>query len=124
MAGASTDSYRERERLDRLSVSDIFESIILTCSDTQLFTGAAYALTLRYWGGCTITAYHYDIVSNMMLLTTATHLMSVTMVRDYWKYQFLAIVRIVCITGVFVVTYVSAWESCASSSLDSCQPAA
>jgi hypothetical protein len=94
----------KRDQVDRMSVSEILEAIILACSDTQLFTGAAYALTLRYYEGCNITAYHYNIVANMMLLTTATHLMSVTMVRDYWRFQILALVRILCITGAFLVT--------------------
>ncbi|KAI1343663.1 hypothetical protein F5Y15DRAFT_172649 [Xylariaceae sp. FL0016] len=86
------------------SVSDILETLVLSCSDQQVFTGAAYALTLRYWRGCDISAYHYNIVANMMLLTCATHLMSVTIVRNYWKYPLLAIIRILAISGVFIVT--------------------
>lgn len=69
-----------------------------------MFTGAAYALTLRYWKGCTISAYHYNLIANMMLLTCATHLMSVTIVRNYWKYPWLALFRVICISGVFIVT--------------------
>ncbi|KAK8087406.1 hypothetical protein PG994_002380 [Apiospora phragmitis] len=97
----------EEEKLsqpDRVSVSDILESMVLSCSDQQVFTGAAYALTLRYWQGCTISAYHYNVVANMMLLSCATHLMSVTIVRNYWRYRVLAFLRVLCITGVFVVT--------------------
>ncbi|KAI1371747.1 hypothetical protein F4677DRAFT_450092 [Hypoxylon crocopeplum] len=92
------------ERGDRTSFSDILETLVLACSDQQVFTGAAYALTLRYWRGCTISAYHYNIVANMMLLTCATHLMSVTIVRNYWKFPWLAILRVLCITCVFIVT--------------------
>jgi hypothetical protein len=69
-----------------------------------VFTGASYAITLRYWRGCSISAYHYNLVANMLLLTCATHLMSITIVRNYWKYPFLALLRIICITGVFIVT--------------------
>ena len=78
--------------------------MVIACSDQQVFTGGAYALTLRYWKGCTISAYHYNLIANMMLLTCATHLMSVTIVRNYWKYPWLAILRIICISGVFIVT--------------------
>jgi hypothetical protein len=77
---------------------------VLSCSDQQVFTGGAYALTLRYWKGCTISAYHYNIVANMMLLTCATHLMSVTIVRDYWRYTWLAVLRVLVISAVFLVT--------------------
>lgn len=40
----------------------------------------------------------------MMLLTCTTHLMSVTLVRNYWQYPWLAALRVVCVTGVFVFT--------------------
>ncbi|KAI1471806.1 uncharacterized protein F4812DRAFT_415549 [Daldinia caldariorum] len=40
----------------------------------------------------------------MMLLTCATHLMSVTIVRNYWKFPFLALLRVIIITSVFTVT--------------------
>ncbi|OTB04540.1 hypothetical protein M426DRAFT_152309 [Hypoxylon sp. CI-4A] len=89
---------------ERTSFSDILETLVLACSDQQVFTGAAYAITLRYWRGCTISAYHYNIVANMMLLTCATHLISVTIVRNYWKFPWLALLRVVSITFVFIVT--------------------
>ncbi|KAH6884852.1 hypothetical protein B0T10DRAFT_409454 [Thelonectria olida] len=85
-------------------VSEIFQAMVLSCSDAQIFTGAAYALTLRYFRGCTITAYHYNIVANLMLLTCATHLMAITVVRNYWEYAWLALFRVICKTGVFLVT--------------------
>jgi len=40
----------------------------------------------------------------MMLLTCATHLMSVTIVRDYWRYPWLAFLRILVVTGLFLIT--------------------
>ncbi|KAK8076980.1 hypothetical protein PG996_003150 [Apiospora saccharicola] len=100
-------SPQPRERLkkpDRISLTDILESILLPCSDQQIFTGAAYAMTLRYYQGCTISAYHYNIVANMLLISCATHLMSVTIVRHYWRYPLVAMLRVVCITGVFIAT--------------------
>ncbi|KAK8108211.1 uncharacterized protein PG998_010224 [Apiospora kogelbergensis] len=101
----STRSEEEKRRdPDRISFTDILESLVLTCSDQQVFTGAAYALTLRYWQGCKISAYHYNIVGNMMLISCATHLLSVTIVRHYWRYPALAFLRVLCITGVFTVT--------------------
>ncbi|KAI0131523.1 hypothetical protein F4814DRAFT_406364 [Daldinia grandis] len=95
---------QKRERQYHTSFSDILETLVLACSDQQVFTGAAYALALRYWRGCTISAYHYNIVANMMLLTCATHLVSVTIVRNYWKFPWLAALRVLSITAVFVIT--------------------
>jgi hypothetical protein len=87
-----------------ISISEPLESLVVSCSDQQVFTGGAYALTLRYWKGCSITAYHYSIVANMMLLTCATHLLSIAIVRNYWRYPWLAILRILIVTGVFTFT--------------------
>jgi hypothetical protein len=76
----------------------------MSCSDQQIFTSAAYAITLKYAQGCSISAYHYNIVGNMMLMTCATHLMSVTVVSQYWKHPLLAIVRILVVTGLYIAT--------------------
>ncbi|KAH7233576.1 hypothetical protein BKA59DRAFT_518009 [Fusarium tricinctum] len=85
-------------------ISKICQGMVLSCSDAQIFTGAAYASTLRYFRGCTITAYHYNVVANLMLLTCATHLMAITVVRNYWEYAWLALLRVICKTGVFLFT--------------------
>jgi hypothetical protein len=84
--------------------ADMFELIILSCSDQQIFTSGAYALTLRYAQGCIISAYHYNIVANAMLITCATHLMSVTVVSKYWKHKLVAVFRILLVTGLYIVT--------------------
>ncbi|KAH6686430.1 hypothetical protein F5X68DRAFT_276446 [Plectosphaerella plurivora] len=86
------------------SLSELFETVILSCSDQQVFTGGAYAISLRYWKSCTITAYHYNVIAKMLLLTCATHLMSIAIVRYYWRYKFLALVRVLVVIGVFIVT--------------------
>ncbi|KAH8647147.1 hypothetical protein BX600DRAFT_518432 [Xylariales sp. PMI_506] len=97
--------------------SDVLESLVQACSDQQIFTGAAYALTLRYYQGCTITAYHYNVVANLLLISCATHLMSVTIIRNYWKYPVLALVRVLCVSGVFVLTGVLLSNQNASSAI-------
>ncbi|KAK0641829.1 hypothetical protein B0T16DRAFT_461858 [Cercophora newfieldiana] len=95
---------KKRKRHCDLSLSELCEALVLSCSDTQIFTGGAYAMTLRYFKGCSIIAYHYDIVANLMLLTCATHLMSITIVRNYWQWPWLGILRTLICTGVFIVT--------------------
>jgi hypothetical protein len=82
----SRSSRDREEHSGRASKSQILEKIILACSDQQVFTGGAYALTLRYWRGCDVSAYHYNVVSNMLLLSCATHLMSISLCSHYWKY--------------------------------------
>lgn len=78
--------------------------MILACSDQQIFTGGAYAITLRYWRGCDISAYHYNVVSNMLLLSCATHLMSISLCSHYWRYPWISWIRVTIMTGLFIVT--------------------
>lgn len=40
----------------------------------------------------------------MLLLTCATHLMAVTIVRNYWQHPWLGLLRAICISGVFIFT--------------------
>ena len=49
------------------SVSDMLETIVIACSDQQLFTGGAYALAVRYFKGCSVSAYHYNVLVNGLL---------------------------------------------------------
>lgn len=93
-----------REKPFTFSFAGLLEAFVINCSDQQIFTGCAYAVTLRYVAGCTISAYHYDIVANMLLVTCATHLTAVTVSRNYWQDAIPAIVRIAITFVVYTVT--------------------
>lgn len=80
------------------------EALIITCSDQQVFTGGAYAIALRYAKACSVSAYHYNIVANILLVTCATHLMAVTTARHYWEHPWVSSLRVVVTTLVFIVT--------------------
>jgi len=86
------------------SVSDILETIVISCSDQQLFTGGAYALTVRYFKGCAVSAYHYNILTSGLLITCATHLVAVTVVMNYWRYPIMACLRVAITVLIFIVT--------------------
>lgn len=88
----------------QISIAGIIEALIVTCSDQQVFTGGAYAITLRYAKACSVSAYHYNIVANILLVTCATHLMAVTVARHYWQHPYLGVLRITVTTLVFVIT--------------------
>ncbi|KXX74659.1 hypothetical protein MMYC01_209265 [Madurella mycetomatis] len=97
---------REEKELKnwKFSVSCILESLIATCSDQQVFTGGAYAITLRYAKACTVSAYHYNVVANILLVTCATHLMAVTVSRHYWEHVYVGVLRITVTTLVYIIT--------------------
>ncbi|KAK7457732.1 hypothetical protein Landi51_01865 [Colletotrichum acutatum] len=88
----------------KFSRSKFFQALVISCSDQQVFTGGAYLVTIRFWAGCSITAYHYNIVANMLLITCATHLMSVVISKNYFERFFLACLRVCFITAVFAMT--------------------
>ncbi len=87
-----------------MSIAGITEALIITCSDQQVFTGGAYAIALRYAKACSVSAYHYNIVANILLVTCATHLMAVTAARHYWEHPFVGCLRISVTTLVFIIT--------------------
>ncbi|KAM7187724.1 hypothetical protein V8F20_010861 [Naviculisporaceae sp. PSN 640] len=99
-----TENFRLADRLGKWHISELCEELVIGVSDTQVFTGGAYAIALRYFKGCTTTAYHYDVVVMMMLMTCTTHMLSVTIVRNYWRWGFLSGARVIVCTGVFIVT--------------------
>ncbi|KAJ2899839.1 hypothetical protein MKZ38_002781 [Zalerion maritima] len=85
-------------------VREILDSFMMSCSDQQVFTGGAFALTLRYYRACLITAYHYNIIAGMLLLTCATHLLSIVLIRNYFKYWMIAVCRLGLIGVAFAAT--------------------
>jgi hypothetical protein len=96
---------REKEIKNwQISIAGIIEALIVTCSDQQVFTGGAYAITLRYAKACSVSAYHYNIVANILLVTCATHLMAITISRHYWQHPYVGVLRITVTTLVFVIT--------------------
>jgi hypothetical protein len=99
-----TPSREKTLRNWQLSIAGIIEALIVTCSDQQVFTGGAYAITLRYAKACSISAYHYNIVANILLVTCATHLMAITVARHYWKHPFVGVLRIAVTSLLFIIT--------------------
>ncbi|KAK4198767.1 hypothetical protein QBC40DRAFT_89686 [Triangularia verruculosa] len=91
-------------RKRKASISSILEELIISCSDQQVFTGGAYAITLRYAKACTVSVYHYNIVSNILLVTCATHLMAVTVSSNYWEHRFVGGLRLAVTSLVYIIT--------------------
>ena len=87
-----------------MSISKFVEVLIISFSDQQVFTGGAYAITLRYVTGCTVSAYHYNVVGNLLLVTCATHLMAVTVSRNYWEHRYMSLLRILVTFLLYLAT--------------------
>jgi len=62
----------------------LLEPLALSLSDQQLATGLALCIsTLFTREACTITAYHYDIICGLVVISMTTHLVSTLSVRGY-----------------------------------------
>ncbi|KAK3401693.1 hypothetical protein B0T20DRAFT_450676 [Sordaria brevicollis] len=88
----------------QLSIGGFFEMLIISCSDQQIFTGAAYAITMRFAKACSISAYHYNVISNMLLLTCATHLLTLLVSKHYWEHPWVAGIRTVATALLYLAT--------------------
>ncbi|KAK3492785.1 uncharacterized protein B0T23DRAFT_442553 [Neurospora hispaniola] len=88
----------------QLSIGGFFEMLIISCSDQQIFTGAAYAITMRFAKACSISAYHYNVIANMLLITCATHLLTLLVSKHYWEHPWVAGIRTVATGLLYLAT--------------------
>lgn len=74
--------------------SRVLSKNLLALSDTQLLTGLAVQFTalLKH---CSLSVYHFRIVTELAFLTTVTHLLTVVALRNYFvKYPWVNLPRI------------------------------
>ncbi|KAF2627942.1 hypothetical protein BU25DRAFT_305275, partial [Macroventuria anomochaeta] len=63
--------------------SRVLSKNLLAFSDTQLLTGLAIQFTAMI-KHCSMSVYHFRIVTDLAFLTTVTHLLTVVALRDYF----------------------------------------
>ncbi|KAF1951900.1 hypothetical protein CC80DRAFT_495781 [Byssothecium circinans] len=74
--------------------SRVLSRNLLALADTQLVTGLAiqFVALLQH---CTLSVYHFQIVTELAFLTTVTHLLTVVTLRNYFvKYRWINLPRI------------------------------
>jgi len=79
----------------------VFEAAVVSCSDTQILTGLAFG-ACTYFQQCKISAYHYDIVEDLLLMTCATHMVTFSAVRN--NFQLVSILRLACVATIYGIT--------------------
>ncbi|KAL5115301.1 hypothetical protein ACEQ8H_006814 [Pleosporales sp. CAS-2024a] len=75
--------------------SRVLSKNLLAFSDTQLLTGLAIQFTglLKH---CSISVYHWKIITELAFLTTVTHLLTVIALRNYFvKHRWINLPRII-----------------------------
>ncbi|KAF2635320.1 hypothetical protein P280DRAFT_196062 [Massarina eburnea CBS 473.64] len=79
--------------------SRVLSRNLLALADTQLLTGLAvqFVALLQH---CTLSVYHFQIVTELAFLTTVTHLLTVVTLRDYFvRYRWINLPRIFFMLG-------------------------
>jgi hypothetical protein len=57
---------------------------LVSLSDTQIITSLALLIVTCFRVGCTISAYHYDLVCSLVLVSSATHVGSILVLHEYF----------------------------------------
>ncbi|KAJ6263170.1 hypothetical protein Dda_1731 [Drechslerella dactyloides] len=93
-----------RKRRDRNLrwVEQVVQDLIISLSDQQIVTGLSLAISIRYSRGCDVSAYHYNIIANLILMTMTTHVSAILVLPEYFDNLLLATLRIVAITLIVV----------------------
>ncbi|KAH8168492.1 hypothetical protein LIA77_11756 [Sarocladium implicatum] len=84
-----------------LDLAAICDKLITACSDQQIVVGSAYLWGVHSGSGCTTSFYHLIVVSNMIVLSCATHLLCIVASRHYYRNPLIATVRLVLIFVIF-----------------------
>ena len=87
----------------------VFDKLILNLSDQQLATSFAI-LTTTFVRHCEISNYHLEVACDLAWFSTVTHLLSVIVLRKYWRQKtrrLVLCIRIALMFGVIVMLAVA-----------------
>ncbi|KAF2116514.1 hypothetical protein BDV96DRAFT_611834 [Lophiotrema nucula] len=71
------------KRKRRMFLSAIFSKVLLGLNDSQLFTGTAVQI-VAIIQHCSISVYHFQIITELAFLSTITHLLTLIALRSYF----------------------------------------
>ncbi|OAG04780.1 uncharacterized protein CC84DRAFT_1176948 [Paraphaeosphaeria sporulosa] len=60
------------------------DEYLISLSDAQAVTSLALLVTANFYVGCTISAYHYDLVCSLVLMSSAAHIGSLAVMHKYF----------------------------------------
>ena len=71
----------------------VVRALVISTADAQSIIALTYAINFGMSGKCTVSAYHFSVGVNTILCACATIILSVIMVRDFWKAFCAALIR-------------------------------
>jgi len=79
----------------------VSESLLFVVGDAQLVTAFAYGINFGNSGKCTVSAYHYSVMVNTLVIALSSLTLSVYLPRHYWRARFPATMRTLATIVVF-----------------------
>ncbi len=77
------------------------KSLLVSASDTQLILALVYGINFGITGKCTISAYHYNVAIDNMVVALTCLTLSVYMLPDYWEARFASVLRVLVTLLIF-----------------------
>ena len=97
----------------------VFSKILLGVNDTQLFTGTAVQI-VSLLQLCTLSVYHFRVVTELAYLSTVTHLLTLIVLRNYFvKNKWVNIYRVLIMIVNLALLGYTTWIEYALDTLDS-----
>jgi hypothetical protein len=90
----------------------LVDTYLLSLSDTQAVTTLALLIS-TFFLGCKISAYHYDLVCSLVLMSSAAHIGSLAVIHKYFDLENVkmsqivrSVIRVLMILASFVMSYI------------------
>ena len=97
--------FSEKGKLDTAHLRRIFDGLLVGLNDTQMITALALMIVTEFQIMCMISAYHYNIVCGLVLMSTMVHLCSMTIIEHYFYNKYLALLRILFSVANFILGF-------------------
>ena len=83
--------------------NQILRGLLIAVADSLLVITVSFGISFAVQGRCTVTAYHYNAGIDLILLSCASQVLSIVVVRDYWSTKTASAVRTLFSCFIFAV---------------------
>lgn len=90
------------QRLEPFASFFFSESLLFVVGDAQLVTAFAYGINFGKLGKCTVSAYHYSVMVNTLVIALSSITLAVSLPRHFWRARFPAALRTLATIVVLV----------------------
>lgn len=97
---ARTTAKKKAKKRDKLRAAG--RTFILGIADTQTIFIGAFLLSFAGSTKCSLTSYHFTVSVDQMLIALSAFVLSVALVRSYWRNPFAALLRLSLETASFI----------------------